>query len=149
VRFFLLLDIATLALLVYCLIECIQTDSALVRNLPKPFWLVLIVLLPLVGGIAWLLAGRPERTATAAPGRGPWAPPRERGASGYPPPRPLGPDDDEEFLRQMRAIDAEHQRTLDQWERDLRERERKLRDGEPPADDTPPADGPAPSGGPR
>jgi Phospholipase_D-nuclease N-terminal len=150
VRFFLLLDIATLALLVYCLIDCIQTESVLVRNLPKPFWLVLIVLLPLVGGIAWLVAGRPENAATAATGRGPWPPSRARGASGYQPPRPLGPDDDEEFLRQMRAIDAEHQRTLDQWERDLRERERKLREGgEPPAEGTPPADGPAPSGGPR
>jgi len=147
VRFFLLLDLATLALLVYCLIDCIQTESALVRSLPKPLWLVLIVLLPLVGGIAWLVAGRPERTTTAATGRGPWPPSRARGASASPP-RPLGPDDDEEFLRQMKAIDAEHQRTLDQWERDLRERERRLRGGEPP-EGTPPADGPTPPGGPR
>ena len=148
-RFFLLLDLATLALLVYCLIDCIQTDSALVRNLPKPFWLILIVLLPLVGGIAWLVAGRPERTEPAATGRGSWPQPRGRGASAQPP-RPLGPDDDEEFLRQMRAIDAEHQRTLDQWERDLRDRERRLRDGEPPTEGTPPpADGPTPPGGPR
>jgi phospholipase D-like protein len=150
-RFVLLLDLATLALLVYCLIDCIQTDSSVIRNLPKPFWLVLIVLVPLVGGIAWLVAGRPEGAA-ARTGRpsGPVA----RGGAGPAPGRPaapLGPDDDDDFLRQMRSIDAEHERALEQWERDLRERERRMREGgdEPPADGTPPADGSKPSGGPR
>jgi len=148
-RFFLLLDLATLALLVYCLIDCIQTDSSLVRNLPKPFWLVLIVLVPLVGGIAWLVAGRPEGAAARA--GGPSRPPvRGTGSTAHLPPAPLGPDDDPDFLRQMRSIDDEHQRTLEQWERDLRDRERRLRGGEdePPTDGTP-TDGSTPSGGPR
>jgi hypothetical protein len=147
-RFFLLLDLATLALLVYCLIDCIQADSALVRNLPKPFWVVIIVLVPLVGGIAWLVAGRPEPSPA-----GPVRPMRPTGGGARPapnrPPAPLGPDDDPDFLRQMRSIDDEHERTLQQWERDLRDRERRLRDGEPPADGTTPPDGSTPPGGPR
>ncbi len=58
------------ALLVFCLIDCIQTDSFRVRNLPRPLWVLLIVLLPLIGPIAWLVAGRPPRdTATS---RVPW-----------------------------------------------------------------------------
>jgi hypothetical protein len=147
-RLVLLLDLAVLALLVYCLIDCIQTDSAVVRNLPKPFWLVLIVLLPLVGGIGWLLAGRPENAAARTGSSRP--PFRGPGSTSALPPAPLGPDDDPDFLRQMRSIDDEHQRTLEQWERDLRDRERRLRGGEdePPADGTP-TDGSTPSGGPR
>jgi hypothetical protein len=37
--------------------------------------------------------------------------------------RPLGPDDDPEFLDQLRRQDAEHERMLKQWEEDLRRRE--------------------------
>jgi hypothetical protein len=148
-RLLLLLDLAVLALLVYCLIDCIQTKSAAVRNLPKPLWLVLIVLVPLIGGIGWLLAGRPEG-AVAPTGRSSRSPFRGTGSTSARPPAPLGPDDDPDFMRQMRSIDAEHERTLEQWERDLRDRERRLRDGEdePPADGTP-TDGSTPSGGPR
>src|SRR5919112_3544142 len=133
-RLVLLLDLAVLALLVYCLIDCIQTDSAVVRNLPKAFWLVLIILLPLVGGIGWLFAGRPEgaaaRTGSSRPFRGP-------GSRSTLPPAPLGPDDDPDFLRQMRSMDDEHQRPLEQGERARRDRERRLGGGE----DGPPADG--------
>ncbi|WP_432513405.1 PLD nuclease N-terminal domain-containing protein [Kineococcus sp. SYSU DK001] len=59
-----------LAMLVFCLVDCVQTDSGRVRNLPKVTWVFLIVLLPLVGGIAWLVAGRPGRAAGSGPGRG-------------------------------------------------------------------------------
>ena len=58
-----------IALLVYCLIDCIQTDVP--RNLSKTTWVFVIILLPVVGGIAWLVAGRPERRqARNAPGVG-------------------------------------------------------------------------------
>jgi hypothetical protein len=88
IRFYGLLTIIELGLLVYCLIDCIQTDSTTVRNLPKLGWLLLILVFPLVGGIAWLVAGRPR------PG------PSRRWAS---PPR--GPDDDPDFLRRLRRDD--------------------------------------------
>ena len=147
-RFLLLLDLAIRALLVYCLIDCIQTDSALVRTLPKPFWIVLILVVPLVGGIAWLVAGRPESAAGTSGGTG-WRPTGRGPTSRRPLPKaPLGPDDDPDFLRQIHSIDEEHQRTLEQWERDLRDRERRLRDGEPPEDGTPPGDGAPPADGP-
>ena len=52
-----------LGLLVYCLIDAIQTPSQDHRNLAKPLWILLIILVPIVGGIAWLVAGRPPRQA--------------------------------------------------------------------------------------
>jgi hypothetical protein len=83
----------TIAVTVYAVVDCIQTDDAQVRGLPKLLWLLLILLFPIVGAIAWFIAGRPQR-GTA--GRGPAG----RGPSHRPPP-PRGPDDDPDFLRRL------------------------------------------------
>ena len=48
-----------LGLTIYALVDCIQTEESRQRNLPKALWLLLILLFPLVGPIAWFLAGRP------------------------------------------------------------------------------------------
>ncbi len=60
-----------LGLLIYALIDCIQTPDKAVRNLPRWGWLILIILIPYVGPIAWLFAGRPLRSGAAQRG-GPW-----------------------------------------------------------------------------
>ena len=49
-----------LALDVFCVIDVIQSREDEVRNLPKIAWLVLILLFPPIGSIAWLAAGRPQ-----------------------------------------------------------------------------------------
>jgi hypothetical protein len=119
-----------LGLLVYCLIDCVQTPEAQVRNLPKVVWVILILLLPFVGGIAWLLVGRPQGGRTPRT----WAP-----GSGFPEserPRPVAPDDDPAFLRQVQADTKEHEAMLKQWEADLRRREQEMR-GEDPKDPPP------------
>lgn len=123
-----------LALLVYCLIDCIQTDSVLVRNLPKPAWVLLIVVLPVVGGIAWLVAGRPER---AARGRQvPWPSTATAGFPAHERPRPTAPDDDPELLATMRTPDPTHERMRDR-DADPRALEQRL-DGAVPATPTDP-----------
>jgi hypothetical protein len=128
------LVIIELVLLVYCLVDCIQTDQADVRTLPKPVWVLLIILLPLFGGIGWLLAGKPERGA-AAKRQVPWPSTKTSGFPEYERPAPpKGPDDDPDFLRSLRAREAERGRSLQEWEDELRERERQLRDGDPPPD---------------
>jgi hypothetical protein len=104
-------------LLVFCLIDCVQTPSPLIRNLPKVGWIVLIIVLPLAGAIAWLTAGRP-RPGSAGPGN-------TGRAQG--PTAPLGPDDDPEFLAKINRVDAEHEEMLKIWEEDLRRREEGLR----------------------
>lgn len=86
-----------LGLLIYCLIDAAQTPSHQVRNLPKALWIVLIVLIPLVGGISWLLAGRPLETPdTWRIGNGFPEGDRPRSA------RSIAPDDDPEFLARLR-----------------------------------------------
>ena len=47
------------ALWIWALIDCISTDSELVRNLPKGVWLIIVILLFDLGAILWLLLGRP------------------------------------------------------------------------------------------
>lgn len=124
--------IIEIGLLVYCLVDCIQTDSLLVRNLPKGAWILLIVVLPLVGGIAWLVAGRPERAARAS--SAPWPSTATAGFPEYERPRPLGPDDDPDFLAADRASDRRHEQMLRDWEAQLRAREQALPSDPPPAD---------------
>jgi Phospholipase_D-nuclease N-terminal len=128
-------ELIELALLVYCLIDCIQSPEAEIRNLPRWGWLILIILVPIIGSVAWLVAGRPQRVA-GAQRRTPWAartggyPDRERPA--------LGPDDDASFLHDLssglKRADDEHEDVLRQWEEDLRRREEQLKRGdeEPP-----------------
>lgn len=121
-----------LALFVYCLVDCIQSDADRVRNLPKGAWVVLIVLLPLVGSVAWLVAGRP--LGGSAPRSVPWPSTATAGFPEYERPRPLAPDDDPEFLAGMRASDDRHEQMLRDWEADLRERERRAREADPTTD---------------
>lgn len=128
------LVIIELVLLVYCLVDCIQTEPAAVRTLPKPVWVLLIIVLPLFGGVGWLLAGKPERAAMGARG-GSWPSPKASGSSDYPrSSSPKGPDDDPDFLRSIRKSDVERERNLAQWEEELHERERRLGEGEQPPD---------------
>ncbi|MEO7979327.1 MAG: PLDc N-terminal domain-containing protein [Sporichthyaceae bacterium] len=79
-------------LAVYALVDLVQTDDKDVQGLPKLVWVLLIVLVWIVGPLAWLLAGRKGRGFPGLPprtGPGPAAGPR----------RTLAPDDDVDFLR--------------------------------------------------
>jgi Phospholipase_D-nuclease N-terminal len=127
-------EIIWFGLLVFCLIDCVQTPDGDVRNLPKWAWIMLMILLPLVGSVAWLVAGRPEHSARQR-SRAPWP---STATAGYPeyerPPR--GPDDDVEFLRGIKRADNEHEDVLRKWEDDLRRREQQLSRDDSSDDDT-------------
>lgn len=83
-----LLGVAIAFASIYAFVDCVQTDRRLVRVLAKPLWL-LVVLVPVLGPLFWLVAGRTD----ASGGR----PPKRPSA----PPGPKGPDDDPEFLRKL------------------------------------------------
>ena len=91
---------------VFCVVDVILTRPERARNLPKIGWLVLVLLFPLVGSVAWLVAGRPRAGSLRT-----YGPP----AAGFPeyerPGRAAGvsPESDEEFLRRCRER-AEEQR---------------------------------------
>lgn len=57
------LALALLGLWIYCIFDVVTTDEALVRNLPKFLWLMIVIFLPDIGSIVWLVAGRPERAS--------------------------------------------------------------------------------------
>jgi hypothetical protein len=123
IRLYGLLFLVDLALVVIALIDCLSTDEYAVRNLPKVAWVFLILLFSPVGPIVWFVAGRPEKTRTGAAGA--WRPGNGFPEYERPRSRPIGPDDDPEFLRgQARADDAELFR---KWEEDLRRREDEQR----------------------
>ncbi|MFK4144528.1 PLD nuclease N-terminal domain-containing protein [Streptomyces sp. NPDC004065] len=78
-----------LALWIYAFVDCLNTPEDEVRSLPKVAWVFVILLFGevLVGPVAWLLAGRPRRTA---------------GAGG---PAWVAPDDNPAFLESLRKKD--------------------------------------------
>jgi hypothetical protein len=88
-----LLIVLPLVLAIYALVDLVQTPDEEVQGLPKLAWVALIVLIWVVGPIAWLVAGKRGRR---------WLPglsPRTAGPAGPAPGRPVAPDDDPDFLR--------------------------------------------------
>lgn len=122
-RLYLLLFVAQIALAVIALISCLSAEQDEIRGLPRLVWVLIILFFPLIGSIAWFLAGRPA-TRTAKPNT--WRP-----GNGFPEsqrPRPVAPDDDPEFLGSLNAEQSQQDRELfDKWEEDLRRREEQLR----------------------
>jgi hypothetical protein len=116
-------------LAIYALIDCIQTDESEIRGLPKFGWIILIVLVGIVGPVAWLVAGR---SRTGGP-RVPLPGSRNRTPD---PPRTLAPDDDPEFLGRLGSHNA-YDRQLEEWEEELRKRT-----GDDPTDPAPDGDDP-------
>jgi hypothetical protein len=56
-----------MGLWVYALVDCVTTDPAQCRNLPKVAWLVIVFFVPLLGSLLWLGWGRPATAGWAAP----------------------------------------------------------------------------------
>ena len=140
-----LVALALLLFWVWALLDCIATDSSMCRNLPKFGWIIIVLLLPDIGSLAWLLLGRPEK-AHWRPGSTDYAAPR----------RPVGVEDSPRYSpdpivsdRRSRELDRELERwereqrgasptptpaiggpadpDLDEWQRQLDEREAELR----------------------
>lgn len=136
VRLYALLFVIQIVLAVLALISCLSAEEGEIRGLPRLVWVLIILFFPLVGSIAWFLAGRPvdpaRRSGTWRPGGG--FPERER-------PRQVAPDDDPEFLRSLRAEQTRKDSELfERWEEDLRRREDELRRrdaADPPGEEKP------------
>jgi len=109
VRLFILLAAVQLVLFVLALISCLS--AARVRNAPRLVWVLVILLIPLLGPLAYFLWGRP----LPAPEEG--AVPRRRRA-------PSAPDDDPDFLRSVDTEQSRREReALAQWEKELKNEE--------------------------
>lgn len=89
--------IVAVAFYIYCIIDVLRTRSGTTRLLPKSVWLIVVILIPLLGGLLWLLFGR----VWDLPG----SRRRRRG--------PVAPDDDPAFLKKLGD---------DAWSRRMRQR---------------------------
>jgi hypothetical protein len=104
--------LALLVLWIFCILDVISTEEVLVRNLPKMLWLLIVIILPDIGSIAWLLLGRPAGAGFQLGSQvGVYKPPK----------RAIGPEDSPDFLASM------ERRRLQSWEQELRRREEELR----------------------
>lgn len=114
-----------LGLWIFCIIDVITTEEYRVRNLPKTLWLIIVLLLPDIGSIAWLVAGHPWE---------PKSPPQTRLQRQYPEyDRPgreaaTNPEDDEAFLRQLRERADQQRRKAAEERREREEREARDKD---------------------
>lgn len=112
-----------LILWAWAVLDCISTDSILVRNLPKTTWLFLVLFIPSIGAIAWLLLGRPEHAGASLGGQRSWLyeerPATSGGASS---PAPRGIEDEPGW----RATTARSAPAGQGTEESLAIRERKL-----------------------
>jgi hypothetical protein len=98
------LYVLPLALMIYALVDCAQDDDVERTSVPKFLWIVLIIVLqPYIGPVAWLVTAKIGRPKAKAQGRRPG---------------PTAPDDDPEFLRKL---DEEARRKR----RERRERDKK------------------------
>lgn len=93
-----------LAFTIFTVVDIALMDRSRVRGLPKPAWIALAILLPVVGGVLWLAVGR-VRSGDA--GRG-----VRRG--------PTAPDDDPAFLERLGRDKAMEDR-IEQLEQELRD----------------------------
>ncbi|MGH3689572.1 MAG: PLDc N-terminal domain-containing protein [Microbacterium sp.] len=53
-----LFSLLVIALMIGALIDIITRDNSLVKYLPKLAWIIIVILLPLIGGLLWFTIGR-------------------------------------------------------------------------------------------
>ncbi len=95
-----LLVLIAIGLLVYSVIDCSRTpEQEVPGGIPRPVWLVLVIVVPILGPLLWIFASRSDQDSPRRGDRRPRGPRPGGGASSRRPTRPLGPDDDPDFLR--------------------------------------------------
>jgi hypothetical protein len=99
VRLWIVLGVAAAVFYIYSVADCAFFDRSRVRGLPKPAWLVIIILFPVIGGVLWFAIGRGRRRHQEAR-------------------RSSAPDDDPEFLKRL-GQDKEQEERIRQLEKEL------------------------------
>jgi len=98
---YLIVGVIALALTIYAVIDCALAYRERVRALPKPLWILIIIVIAPIGGILWFTLGKERRSPVAVVSR-------------------TAPDDDPAFLRRL-AEDAEREERIRRLEAQLAE----------------------------
>ncbi|MDR6865752.1 hypothetical protein J2Y69_000334 [Microbacterium resistens] len=123
-----LFPVLILALMIGALIDIITREDGQVKHLPKVFWIILVIVVPLAGSVIWFLVGREY-------GEGGVRIPRmrrERRAPGREQAPPAAPVDSRSTEQQIADLDRE----IEEWRlRAEIERRKREEDGGGPAAD--------------
>ena len=96
------LIVLILALTIYSLLDCARTpEESMPARMPKLLWIVIIVMVSVIGPIAWIIVSRvkaaEDRDGAVEPTV--WSSKDGTRFRRAERPRPVAPDDDPEFLR--------------------------------------------------
>lgn len=108
-RLLLILALVAVVFWVYTAVDCAVQPSTRHRGVSKGAWVVIVILLPVVGGLLWLLVGRGRRSAPVIP---------------------RAPDDDPQFLRTIGSISDQDER-IRRLEEELAQLDAEGDDAEP------------------
>ena len=82
-----LITLLPVALAIYAIADISRTDESQIKLIPKWGWFLISILVPPIGPIAWIIAGKNRNRKPPRGNRG------NRGRG------PKGPDDDPDFLK--------------------------------------------------
>ncbi|UXW84940.1 PLD nuclease N-terminal domain-containing protein [Microbacterium azadirachtae] len=117
----LVFSILVLVLMIGALIDIITRRDDQVKHLPKVFWVILVIILPLAGSLIWFLVGREYD------GEGIRLPrPRERRADRPATATPPPPSDTRSTEQQIADLDRE----IEEWRLRAEIEKRKKQQGE-------------------
>src|SRR6478752_3257839 len=88
-RVLLILALVATAFWVFTIVDCAVQPPTRHRGVSKPIWILIVVLLPVLGGLLWLIVGRGRASSVAAR---------------------RAPDDDPEFLGRIGTISDQDER---------------------------------------
>ena len=119
-------------LTLYTLLDAVRTPAHEARTLPKWLWVLVTLLFPVVGPLMWLILGHPKAQPAAGgprPGFG-----QRRGT---PAPSVSSPDDDEEYLRWLKAKAERERRSREADSNNKQDSDHKDPELKNPEDGTP------------
>jgi hypothetical protein len=88
-RVLLIMALVATAFWVFTIVDCAVQPAIRHRGVSKPIWVLIVVLLPVLGGILWLVVGRSREKAAASR---------------------RAPDDDPEFLGKIATLSDQDER---------------------------------------
>jgi len=120
-RVYLIVALLLAVFWVYSIVDCALQHPTRHRGVSKPIWLLIVILLPVVGGVLWFVVGRSRRSSA---------------------PAFRAPDDDPEFLGRIGSR-ADVDERIRRLEEELAALDAEEGDPEPADDDDPRHEPPA------
>ncbi|MDR2321341.1 MAG: PLD nuclease N-terminal domain-containing protein [Microbacterium sp.] len=117
----LVFTILLLVLMIGALIDIITRRDDQVKHLPKVFWIILVIIVPLAGSLIWFLVGREYDSEGIRLPR-----PRERRSGPAAPTAPSRPGDTRSTEQQIADLDRE----IEEWRLRAEIEKRKKQQGE-------------------